>query len=450
MCEIALPSGAARIVSKLLDNGFDAYVVGGCVRDSLLGNTPNDWDICTSAKPDDVERCFLGNRIIETGLKHGTVTVVMDDEQYEVTTFRVDGDYSDCRRPDSVEFVSDVREDLARRDFTMNAMAYNSRVGLVDPFGGVRSLNKKLISCVGNPDDRFNEDALRILRALRFSSVFGFPIDNKTSDAIHRNVELLNKISAERICSELHKMLMGKDILRVLLNYPDVISTIIPELKPCVGFEQHNKYHQYTVYDHIAHAVDNYKGDDPMVRVALLLHDVGKPLCYSEDENGGHFYGHGEPSSRLAAQALSRLRFDNESQHDITELVLYHDAVIEPTPRTVRRWLNKVGIEQFLRLMDIRLADIQAHADGTHESRIQRRDSTLELAWEIIRQNQCFTMKDLMVNGDDVMSFGVPEGRRVGEILKAALNAVIDGEIPNERATLMSFIRNEVSGCSEL
>ncbi len=445
MCKITLPAGADKIVAVLLDNGFDSYIVGGCVRDSLLGKTPHDWDICTSAKPEEVERCFSGQRIIETGLKHGTVTIVMEDMPYEVTTFRVDGDYSDCRRPNSVLFVGDIMEDLSRRDFTMNAMAYNSRDGLVDPFGGAESLNKRLISCVGNPDDRFGEDALRILRALRFASVFGFSISDRTSEAIHKNVELLNRISAERINSELCRLLCGEGVLSVLLNYPDVISTIIPELGPCVGFEQRNKYHQYTVYDHIAHAVANYHGNDMFVLVALLLHDIGKPLCYTEDENGGHFYGHGIPSSELAERALDRLRFDNESHRIISELVLYHDAVIEPTPRTVRRWLNKLGMEQFLRLMDIRLADIQAHSDGTQESRIERRNAVLELAWDIIRQNQCFAMKDLMINGNDVMALGVPEGRRVGEILHAALDAVIDGEVPNEREVLLSFIRNEVS-----
>ena len=450
MCNIKMPDRAEKIISTLLDNGFDAYIVGGCVRDSLLGIQPNDWDICTSAKPEEVKSCFAGNRIIETGLKHGTVTVVIGDDQYEVTTFRVDGDYSDCRRPDSVEFVGDIREDLARRDFTMNAMAYNGRDGLVDPFGGVESLHKRLVSCVGDPNDRFNEDALRILRALRFSSVFGFQIEDKTSDAIHKNAGLLNNISAERINVELCKLLSGKDVLRVLLNYPDVISTIIPELKPCVGFEQHNKYHQYTVYDHIAHAVANYRGIDIMVRVALLLHDIGKPLCYTEDENGGHFYGHDIPSSELAAQVLSRLRFDNESQRIITELVRYHDTAIEPTRRSVRRMLNKLGIDQFFRFMAVRLADIQAHTEGTQELRIINHNATLSLAWDIIRRNQCFTMKDLAVNGDDVMAFGIPEGKLVGKILKAALNAVIDGELPNDRAALLSFIRIEVSEWSKL
>lgn len=442
-----LRAGAQHIIQRLTDAGYEAYAVGGCVRDSLLGREPHDWDITTSAQPDEIRAVFHGDKTYDVGARFGTVTVISsDDMPYEVTTFRTDGEYTDHRHPDGVTFSKHLCDDLERRDFTINAMAYNDSVGVVDHSGmGLSDLKNGVIRCVGDANDRFREDALRILRALRFASVYGFSIEDHTATAIHENARMLENIASERIQTELLKTLLGDGILNILLEYSDIFSLIVPELKPCVGFNQNNKYHQYTVYDHIAHAVANYRGGDPVTLMALLLHDIGKPLCYTEDENGGHFYGHGVPGSELAESALSRLKFDNESRHDITELVLHHDAVIEPTQRTVRRWLNKVGMEQFFRLMDMRLADIQAHADGTHEERIARRNAAVSLAWEIIRQNQCFTMKDLMVNGKDVMSFGVPEGKRVGEILRAALNAVIDGDIPNDRTVLLSFIRKEVS-----
>ena len=436
---IEMPVGAQRIIQQLALCGYEAYIVGGCVRDSLLGIRPSDWDICTAATPEEVKACFPDKRIIDTGLKHGTITVIMGGMPYEVTTFRVDGDYSDNRRPDSVTFVRNLRADLARRDFTINAIAYNESRGIVDPYSGIDDLSRGTINCVGNPNDRFNEDALRILRALRFSSTYGFRIGEETTKDIHDNAGLLSRISAERIQAELLKLLKGENVLRVLLDFPDVITTIIPEMTSCVGFDQKNKYHQYTVYDHIAHAVDNYKGNDAIVKVALLLHDIGKPQCYTEDENGGHFHGHGVPSSEIAAQVLQRLRFDNESQKIITELVLYHDATIDPTPRVIKRWLNKIGFDQFLRLMDVRLADMQAHA--INESRIKRRNEALDLAWELVRERQCFTLKDLAINGHDVMSLGVPEGKQVGTILLAALNAVLDGDIPNDKEILLEFAK---------
>lgn len=439
---ITLPNGASKIIDVLSDSGFDAYVVGGCVRDSLLGLTPKDWDICTAATPKEVESCFRDYRIIETGLKHGTVTIVMDDEQYEVTTFRTDGVYSDNRRPDTVSFVKDIREDLSRRDFTINAMAYNHSVGVVDLFSGQEHLASGVISCVGNADDRFNEDALRIMRALRFASVYNFRIADETSDAIHKNTGLLKNIAVERVNTELCRFLCGQGVLELLLNYNDVITTIIPELKPCVGFEQNNRYHQYTVYDHIAHAVSNYKGTDIAIKIALLLHDIGKPTCYTKDENGGHFYGHGVPSSDISKEVLERLRFDNHTQRDVVELVLYHDAVIEPTTKTVRRWLNKVGEVQLSRLLDIRMADILAHAEGTQQSRIDICDAVREIALEIIAEAQCFTLKDLAINGKDLLELGIPEGKEIGMLLNKILSLVIDGELPNERDEIMEYIRS--------
>lgn len=439
MGKITLPDGAAIIVSTLQSNGFDAYVVGGCVRDSLLGIRPKDWDICTSAIPAQVEAVFSGNRVLETGIQHGTVTVFMDDGQYEVTTFRTDGAYSDYRRPDTVEFVSDVKEDLSRRDFTMNALAYNQN-GLLDLYDGHSDIQNRVVSCVGKADSRFNEDALRIMRALRFASVYGFSIAKDTRLAIHRNKELLKHIAVERINTELCKLLRGDYSLQILLEYSDVMAVIIPEFEACIGFDQNNRYHQYTVYDHMMHAVSNCRSKDLSVRLALFLHDIGKPLCYTEDENGGHFHGHAVPSHDIAEAVLDRLRFDNRTKSEVLELVLYHDSVIEPTAKAVRRWLNKIGEERFRQLLFVREADILAHADGTQESRLERCYALLPLLDEVLREEQCFRLKDMNINGKDILALGVPEGRHVGEILQTLLDAVIAGDLENEHDVLISEV----------
>lgn len=440
MNRYSLPLGAAFIIDPLQENGFEAYVVGGCVRDRLLGRVPKDWDICTSASPQQVIEVFGDKRVIETGLQHGTVTIVMPDGLYEVTTFRVDGAYSDNRHPDEVKFVKSLEKDLARRDFTINAMAYNDRRGLVDPFGGEKDLADGVIRCVGDAAARFHEDGLRLMRALRFASKYGFRIEDGTAEAIHKCSHLLKNIAVERINTELCRLLCGKSVLQVLLDYPDVITEIIPEMKPCVGFRQNNKYHEYNVYDHIAHAVSNYTGEDNVVNVTLLLHDIGKPNCYTEDERGGHFYGHGVVSRDIAEGVLTKLRFDNQTKADVLELVLFHDSVIEPTPKTVRRWLNKIGPEQFYRLLEVRMADILAHSKGTQASRIERCNALRTIVGDILEQQQCYTVKDLAVNGYDVMQSGVPEGKEVGAALNEILDKVIGGELENERSALLEYL----------
>lgn len=439
MFKIDIPEGA-RYILRIFQNSFeDAYIVGGCVRDSLLGKTPHDWDICTSAKPGAVLALMAehGIKTIETGLQHGTVTAVIGDESYEITTFRVDGEYSDNRRPDRVEFVGDVIDDLARRDFTINAMGYNETHGLVDPWNGSYDLHLGLIRCVRNPDDRFREDALRILRALRFASAYGFRIEEKTAAAIHRNKDLLKNISAERIQAELTKMLCGKGILDILLKYKDVMSVIIPELGPCIGFEQNNPYHIYDVYDHIAHAVSDCKGNDISIKMALLLHDIGKPECHTEDENGGHFYGHSIPSMRIAKAVMERLRFDNKTRDEVIDLVLYHDADIQPNIRSIRRWLNKVGPDMLRKLIQVRLADIGGQSKDNRASRADKCYTILEIAKEIIVQQQCFQIKDLAVNGNDILTLGVDPGPRVGEVLSWLLAQVLDEEVTNEHDVLI-------------
>jgi len=439
MHKISIPKGAEAVVLGLRHENHEAYIVGGCVRDSLLGKEPKDWDICTSATPQEIKKHLnrCGIRTIDTGLKHGTITADMGQAgQYEITTFRIDGDYSDNRHPDFVTFTESIYQDLSRRDFTINAMTYNS-TGLIDPFHGVDDLKNGIIRCVGNPNDRFGEDALRILRALRFASVYGFTIEGATAQAIHDNAWRLTNIAAERIRSELCKMLLGSGVLPILLGYSDVVATIIPEMSPCIGFDQNNKYHQYTIYEHIAHAVSNYTGEDIAVKVALLLHDIGKPQCYTEDENGGHFHGHGIQSHDIAEKVLDRLRFDNKTKQEVLELVLYHDTTIEPTPRTVRKWLHKIGEHRFSQLIDVRMADILAHAKGTQESRIERCTALGAIMSEVLEAEQCFSLKDLKVNGYDIIGLGVEQGKIVGKILNTLLDGVISETVENSREALL-------------
>lgn len=448
MFKIVMPDEVTHLIDILDWAGYDSYIVGGCVRDFFLGKAPHDWDICTAAEPKKVLTILDLHKIksIETGLQHGTVTAHIDGNNYEITTFRIDGEYSDNRRPDNVHFVRDVKADLARRDFTINAMAYSSWEGLVDPFGGYGDLDAKLIRCVGNPDERFQEDALRILRALRFAATYGFKIEEETAAAIHRNKDLLKNISAERIQSELCKILRGEGVLDILLNYSDVMTVIIPELEPCIGFEQNNPYHKYTVYDHIAHAVANYRGNVVSVKMALLLHDIGKPECYTEDHNGGHFHGHAVPSMRIAKDVVERLKFDNKTKQEIVDLVLYHDADIYPSYRPVRRWLNKIGYDMLDKLIGVKLADIGAHSEINQFSRIDQCNEIRLVAMTVIDQQQCFQIKDLDVNGRDILSLGVSPGPKVGEVLNHLLNKVIDAEIQNEREVLMEEAERYLKG----
>lgn len=438
--KIDVPACAKRIIHLLELDGHNAYVVGGCVRDSLLGRVPHDWDICTSAKPEEV--CELmakrGIRTIETGLQHGTVTAHIDGENYEITTFRIDGEYSDNRRPDSVEFVDNVFEDLARRDFTINAMACDAESCFMDPFNGLGDLEAGVIRCVGHPDDRFREDALRILRALRFASTYGFKIEKETTYSIHKNKSLLKNISAERIQSELTKMLCGKSCLDILLEYSDVMAVIIPELEPCIGFEQNNPFHLYTVYDHIAHAVDNYKGDDISIKMALLLHDIGKPECYTEDHNGGHFHGHSVPGMRMAKEVMTRLKFDAKTRDEVVDLVLYHDSDIYPGTKSVKRWLNKIGYDMLVKLINIKVADIMAHSEINQASRTSTCFDILAIADEIVGDQQCFKIGDLAVNGHDIMQLGIESGPRVGWMLNHLLDMVLDETVENEHDALMA------------
>lgn len=420
-----------KILQKLRSCGFEAYVVGGCVRDFLLGKTPSDWDIATSATPDEVMRIFKNAK--PTGLQHGTVTV---EHGYEVTTFRIDGKYSDGRHPDQVVFSKDIEQDLARRDFTINAMAHDGNTFL-DPFGGQIDLEKRILKCVGRARERFREDGLRIMRALRFASVYDLSIEFDTNCAIHECKDLLRNIAVERIRDELCKLLCGKAALRILMSYRDVLSLIIPQLHPCVGFAQNNPYHCFTVYDHIAHAVVAYDGSDISVKMALLLHDIGKPDSYTEDDRGGHFYGHPEISKNIAEKVMRDLRFDNATASEVVHLVGYHDAGIAPTKRSIRRWLNKIGPELFEKLLWVSEADRKSHTPGTQDKKLAELSEIRKLLKDILAENDCFSLKNLVVNGRDIIALGIPEGKRVGEILEWLLNEVIEERLENERKILL-------------
>ena len=438
---IAVPETAAWILARLNARGHRAYVVGGCVRDSLLGLTPKDWDICTSATPEEMGSAFSGCHVVETGLKHGTLTVVLDHVPYEVTTFRVDGAYTDHRHPDSVTFVRDVREDLARRDFTVNAMAYHPQEGLVDAFGGQEDLRAGVIRCVGDAERRFDEDALRMLRALRFASVYGMRIEDSTALAIHRRRGDLAGVAAERIHAELSRMLCGKGAGRMLREYHDVITGVLPWLAPMVGFDQRTPYHRYDVWEHTLRAIDAVPPTE-VLRLTMLLHDSGKPASFTLDEQGvGHAYGHQARSAAIAEEALACLKTDNATRDRVLLLVAHHDMPLSTEPSLLTRRLNRLGEEALRQLIEVQRAD--ALAKGTQPpEEIEAQTAALREALDaLLAQKPCFTLKQLNIRGNDLSGAGVPAGKAVGQCLQRLLEEVMTGDIPNEREALLARAR---------
>ena len=438
-----IPSGAEHILQALTGAGYEAYLVGGCVRDLLRGVAPHDWDICTSARPEETERCFAGQRIIETGLKHGTVTVLEDGEPYEITTYRTEGPYSDSRRPDYVKFVSSLEADLARRDFTMNAIAMGLDGRLRDPFGGAADIQTGLIRCVGEPAHRFQEDGLRVMRALRFAAVLGYGIEERTAQAIHENRRMLERVAAERIRVELCKLLVGQNAGDILRQYPDVFCQFWPELGPLVTLEQNNPWHCWGGWEHTIHAVEAAP-PDLMLRLTMLLHDIGKPNCKSTDENGiDHFYGHPAVSAKLADQMLRELKFDNKTRERVITLVEYHDIQIPCRERSIRKWLGRLGPETFFQLLEVKRADGMGQAHEKVKDRLAELDGIRAGVEELAAQGQCFSLKDLAVNGRDVIAAGVAPGPEVGRVLDGLLEQVISGEVPNEQKALLNLICRE-------
>lgn len=436
---LKIPLQADKALKMLNAAGYEAYIVGGIVRNSLMGLDRSDIDITTSATPRQTAQVFSDYHVIETGLSHGTVTVHIDHTPLEITTYRTESTYSDNRHPDNVIFTASLQEDCARRDFTMNSVCYNPSTGLVDYYGGRQDIQNKIIRCVGDANIRFSEDALRILRAVRFAAVLGFEIEEKTKQAIFANAHLLKNISAERIYVELQKLLCGKNVKKILLEYTEVLAVFMPEIMALKGFEQHNYHHIYDVLEHTAVAVENTP-PVPQLRLAALLHDFGKPATFTMDENGvGHFYGHGNVSEEIAKKILRRLKASNDDYHLISRLVKYHDTFIEPNEKSVRRRLNRHG-EEFIRLLLLLKRADNAGQNTKDFDRTQEYNTLEQLINTVVEQQQCFSLKQLAVNGSDLVALGIPPSKEMGTILNTLLEKVINGEIPNEKPALTDEI----------
>ncbi len=436
-----MPKNVDTAINLLQSAGFEAYAVGGCVRDSLLGKTPNDWDITTSAKPEDMKSVFAEFHCIDTGIKHGTVTVVIDGEPLEITTFRLDGEYEDNRHPKSVTFTSNLGADLGRRDFTVNAMAYSKMTGTVDLFGGQNDLKNKIIRCVGDPDRRFNEDALRILRALRFASALDFEIEEKTAQSLLKNRALLGNISEERIAKELLKLVCGKGAKRILTDFAPVLFEILPELQPMYKNSHDNPHHCYDIYEHTLIAVESID-PEPTLRFAMLLHDCGKPAVKKFDENGvAHFYGHQRISAEISAQILARLKVSNKFRDEILFLVSNHDRweLYENTEK-MPRYLSKFGLDGVLNLLKVMRADVLAQSPEYRYRLYQIADAE-ETAKNLAAQKPCLSLSELQINGRTLMDIGIPQGRKLGAVLAQLLDEVIDGVTKNTQEALTTRAR---------
>lgn len=436
-----MPKNVDTAINLLQSAGFEAYAVGGCVRDSLLGKTPNDWDITTSAKPEDMKSVFADFHCIDTGIKHGTVTVVIDGEPLEITTFRLDGEYEDNRHPKSVTFTSDLGADLGRRDFTVNAMAYSKKTGTVDLFGGQNDLKNKIIRCVGDPDMRFNEDALRILRALRFASALDFEIEEKTAQSLLKNCALLGNISEERIAKELLKLVCGKGAKRILTDFAPVLFEILPELQPMYKNSHDNPHHCYDIYEHTLIAVESID-PEPTLRFAMLLHDCGKPAVKKFDENGvAHFYGHQRISAEISAQILARLKVSNKFRDEILFLVSNHDRweLYENTEK-MPRYLSKFGLDGVLKLLKVMRADVLAQSPE-YRYRLDQIADAEEIAKNLAAQKPCLSLSELQINGRTLMDIGIPQGRKLGAVLAQLLDEVIDGVTKNTQEALTTRAR---------
>ena len=436
-----MPKNVDIAINLLQSAGFEAYAVGGCVRDSLLGKTPNDWDITTSAKPEDMKSVFADFHCIDTGIKHGTVTVVIDGEPLEITTFRLDGEYEDNRHPKSVTFTSNLGADLGRRDFTVNAMAYSKMTGTVDLFGGQNDLKNGIIRCVGDPDRRFNEDALRILRALRFASALDFEIEEKTAQSLLKNRALLGNISEERIAKELLKLVCGKGAKRILTDFAPVLFEILPELQPMYKNSHDNPHHCYDIYEHTLIAVESID-PEPTLRFAMLLHDCGKPAVKKFDENGvAHFYGHQRISAEISAQILARLKVSNKFRDEILFLVSNHDRweLYENTEK-MARYLSKFGLDGVLNLLKVMRADVLAQSPE-YRYRLDQIADAEETAKNLAAQKPCLSLSELQINGRTLMDIGIPQGRKLGAVLAQLLDEVIDGVTKNTQEALTTRAR---------
>lgn len=432
-----MPLFCKTALEILESNGFEAYVVGGSVRDNFLKRNPTDFDIATNALPNEIKECFSGFKIIDTGIKHGTISVIVSGNTIEITTYRTDGKYKDNRHPSEVLFLQNLSEDLKRRDFTINAMAMDKEGRIVDLFGGIEDLNSGKLVTVGNPYKRFSEDALRILRGLRFSSVLGFEIEKETSNAIHEYKELLKNISAERIRTEFKKLLMGENCMRVLREYRDVISVFIPEIKCMFDFKQYSPYHKYDVWEHTIHSIQSAVSDE-IVKISMLFHDIGKPYCFTMDKNGrGHFKGHALKSAEIAEKIMKRLRFSKNEIFKVTLLIEHHSDNF-CSKKEIKKLLREIGEENYFTLLNVQRADTLAKQEFCRE-RLSLTDNQEALARKIIENNECFLLSQLAVNGNNIKKLGY-ENQEIGKTLNEILELVIDGKLENSKNTIEYYL----------
>ncbi len=433
-----LPEHVNFIIQTLNAHGYEGYAVGGCVRDTMLGRTPQDWDITTSAKPEEVKALFA--HTIDTGIQHGTVTVMLDHVGYEITTYRIDGEYEDARHPKEVTFTSNLIEDLKRRDFTINAMAYNEEQGLVDAFDGVGDLKKGIIRCVGNPQERFTEDALRMLRAVRFAAQLGFAIENETKAAVKALASTIQKVSAERIQVELVKLLIS--------NHPEEMRTvyelglsrqILPELDQMMATPQNNKHHMYSVGEHTIRSLQEVRANK-VLRLTMLFHDVAKPVCVSTDDNGqNHYHGHPVKGAEMTRGILRRLKFDNDTIKRTTSLVAAHDDRPALTEKSIRKAINRIGIEQYPMIFEVKRADTLAQSDYQREEKLAYIAAYEEIYRQILEKKQCVQKKDLAINGTDLIAMGLQPGKQLGELLNQLYEAVLEEPELNDKEKLQQL-----------
>ena len=434
---IIIPAPAQQVLEQLHSSGFAAFVVGGCVRDSLLGRAPGDWDITTAARPEQVHEALAGLTVLDTGLKHGTVTAVVDGHRLEITTFRTEGTYSDHRRPDSVTFANTIQEDLSRRDFTVNAMAFSPKTGLIDPFGGQNDLKNGVLRAVGDPEKRFDEDALRILRGLRFAARLGFVIEEQTAQDMFAQKHLLTELAAERVQAELLPLLCAPSAVTVLRQYREIFAVILPELAPMFDFDQQNKHHLYDVWEHTLHTLEHI-APRPDLRLVMLLHDCGKPARFTVDFRGdGHFYGHAYESAHRAEAALTRLRCEKDLIQRVTRLIAFHDHDILNSEKSLLRWLRKIGERDLHDLLAIKIADNL----GQHPRylRVDRFKATLTSLDALLQKQPCFDRSGLAVTGRDLLALGL-QGPEIGAALDKLVEAVIEGRVPNEKERLLEAL----------
>ncbi len=438
MKKLVIPKRVDYLLKRLHNSNYEAYIVGGCVRDLVMGLEPNDYDITTSATPQQVHEIFSDLNIIDTGIKHGTVTVMVDKEPFEITTYRSDSSYSDHRHPDEVTYSTNLQEDLVRRDFTINAMAYNEESGLVDLFGGINDISNKIVRCVGDPDRRFDEDALRILRCIRFAGRLGFEIDTHTENALFRNSHLLDYVSRERIMSELSQILCNENLEPVLQKYRDIFACIIPEIRVMFDYDQHSVYHAYDLWTHTVKVTAYVRNYLPL-RLAALLHDIGKPVSAVADEKGHlHFHGHQDISARIAETVLRRLKCSNALISEVVLLIENHDRRLY-TEKALRKALYIMGSkEKMYDLLDLIEADNQAKSE---QARYMYGDLYYKTLVDLIysKDSKILSLRDLSINGDDLIALGLT-GPRIGKALQKALNGVIEGQVDNDRNELLKYL----------